>query len=334
MLKATTIILTVLLLLGSCKPQVPGRYIQPGDMEDLLYDYHLAQGAAVIDEDMTSDYKRRLYFLAVLEKHGVTEAEFDSSMVYYYSHADRMAKIYHNLEERMEAAAQKIGANGGMRVETFGTSGDTANVWNGPRSKVLMARPLNNRLDFKITADTSYHANDMLQLYFMSSFLYQEGTKDAVALIAVKYDGDTIVSRYQRVLSSGETRLTINERNDRKIKEISGFIYLGRGSGDSKTLKLMVVDKMQLVRFHQKTASDEKKDGAAASAAVVKKDSLRADTLRADSLKTAPRTIDRKDIKPMQDDMPDRPENTPDRRPHRMLQGPKAPPVRSGAVRR
>jgi len=297
-------------------------------MEELLYDYHLAQGVASLDEDgRTADYNRRLYFLAVLKKHGVTEAEFDSSMVYYYSHADRMAKIYHNLEERMEAAAQQIGATAGMHIETFGSTGDTANVWNGQRSKVLMARPLNNRMDFRIVADTSYHANDMLQLAFVSSFLYQEGTKDAVALIAVKYEGDTIVSRYQRVMSSGETRLTINEKNDRKIKEIYGFIYLSKGHDESKTLKLMIVDKLQLVRFHQKSdPQDRIRPGAV---------SVRTDSLRKDSLGAVPRQeLRREDMKPIQDMHDEQPAIAPDRRPHRMLQGPKAPPLHSGDLRR
>ena len=35
-----------LLLMLSCKPQVPGKYIQPDDFEDLLYDFHLADAMA------------------------------------------------------------------------------------------------------------------------------------------------------------------------------------------------------------------------------------------------------------------------------------------------
>ena len=39
------ILLTVgLLLLSACKPKIPKEYIQPDEMEDLLYDYYVAQG--------------------------------------------------------------------------------------------------------------------------------------------------------------------------------------------------------------------------------------------------------------------------------------------------
>lgn len=316
-----------ILLLFSCRPQVPDKYIQPGEMEDLLYDYHLSQGVAstLADEgDGNGDYKRRLYFLAVLKKYGVSEAEFDSSMVYYYSHADRMAEIYKSLEERLDADAQKIGASGGTHTVMLSANGDTANVWNGVRSKVLCAVPLHNRMDFHIVADTSYHANDMLQLNFRSSFLYQEGMKDAVALIAVKYEGDTIVSRYQRVMSSGETRLTINEKNDKKIKEINGFIYLSKGGrDDAKTLKLLVIDQIQLVRMRQK-AEPQQSGG-------VKSGGLRSDSLKRDSAKvvSAPATVGGSD-KPTHLLIDEPRKNVPAGGPRRMLQKQDLQPVRSG----
>lgn len=271
------------LLLFSCRPQVPGKYIQPDEMEDLLYDYHLSYAAATVDGNgADEDFKSRLYFLAVLKKYGVSEADFDSSMVYYYSHADRMAEIYKSLEERLDADAQKMGASGGNHAVMLSANGDTANVWNGVRSKVLSAVTLNNRMDFHIVADTSYHANDMLQLSFRSSFLYQEGSKDAVVLIAVKYEGDTIVSRYQRVMSSGETRLTVNERNDKKIKEINGFIYLNKGNqNDSKVMRLMVVDQIVLARMRQKVEPRRPE-------AMKPGDGAHPDSLRKDSMKATP----------------------------------------------
>ena len=35
-------------VLVSCKPTVPSTYIQPGEMEDLLYDYHVAMSVAAV----------------------------------------------------------------------------------------------------------------------------------------------------------------------------------------------------------------------------------------------------------------------------------------------
>ena len=83
-----------LAVLCSCKPSIPRDVIDPDDMEDILYDYHLADAAANLNSDSTRFYNARLYQLAVLKKHGVTEAQFDSSMVYYTRHTEKLYAIY------------------------------------------------------------------------------------------------------------------------------------------------------------------------------------------------------------------------------------------------
>ena len=81
--------LLVLMLVVACKPSIPSEYIQPDDLEDILYDYHLGLAMSRQNGGSNADYNRSLYFQSVLKKYGVTEAEFDSSLVYYYSHAYR-----------------------------------------------------------------------------------------------------------------------------------------------------------------------------------------------------------------------------------------------------
>ena len=73
------LIVSIMLMVG-CKPKVPSEYIQPDDLEDILYEYHVAESMARNGNSMDADYNQTKYFLAVLEKHHVTEAVFDSSM--------------------------------------------------------------------------------------------------------------------------------------------------------------------------------------------------------------------------------------------------------------
>ena len=37
-----------ILLLAACKPTVPSQVIQPDDMEEVLYDYYLSNGMAIV----------------------------------------------------------------------------------------------------------------------------------------------------------------------------------------------------------------------------------------------------------------------------------------------
>ena len=54
-------------LLYSCKPQVPGEYLQPDEMEDILYDYHIALG--MLDDNSDDGMKRTMYEMSVLREH-------------------------------------------------------------------------------------------------------------------------------------------------------------------------------------------------------------------------------------------------------------------------
>jgi hypothetical protein len=246
----------LLVLLSACTPKVPKEYIQPDDMEDILYDYFVSQGIAQ-EEGMehtsrVMDYRRELYFEAVLKKYGLTRAEFDSSLVYYYTRSDRFLKIWKKVQERLGDAAIEYGASAG-EVETFTAStltGDTANIWNGVFSQVLVPYAPYNRLQYHLQADTAFRKGDSFMLAWNSNFLYESGSKDAVAYMAVKYKNDSIVSTVTHFSVDGSTQLRI-EGCDEPVKEIKGFIYLGQGYETSSTMKMLIVSNIQLIRFHK-----------------------------------------------------------------------------------
>lgn len=249
-------------VLGACKPAVPGRYIQPGDMEDILYDFYLARAMGM---RTASGADQRSYQLAVLRKHGVTEAEFDSSLVYYYGHAERLNKIYSSLTERMSGLAESLGATSGEmgKFSTLGAAGDTANIWNGASRAMLMPLPPYNRMDFHLEADSSYRRGDRFQFNMMAQFMYQSGMKNGVVYVAVDYDNDSTATFFRTVNGSGITTLDVPANGEAGIKALRGFVYLGNGLDQTPLQKLMFIDGIQLVRFHPK--EDEVKAAEEAS---------------------------------------------------------------------
>lgn len=264
-------------MLVACKPGVPKEVIQPSDMEDILYDYYVSQGIVAIPGPRKDDenYQRDLYFNAVLKKHGVTRSDFDSSLVYYYTRADRFVGIYRNVQERLSHDALELGASEG-EVERFTTqslSGDTANVWEGNRYVMLIPYAPYNCMQFTQKADTSYHKGDSFMLAFKSDFLYQGGSKDALAYLALKYENDSIASQTVHFSVSGNTQLRINAC-DLKVKEVMGYFYLGQGYEKNADLKMLFMTDIQLVRFHNQK-KDEKNSEAKADSSSVKTDSIR-----------------------------------------------------------
>ena len=250
--------------MASCKPTVPSRYIQPADMEDLLYDFHIAQAMADENGNKSEEhhFNQTLYFAAVLEKHGVTKAEFDSSLTYYYIRADRFNEIYKNVAKRLSEDAMELGASEGEvnRYTKLNNNGDTADVWTGPSSVMLLPYPPYHKVTFVQKADTSFRKGDAFMFIVNTDFIFQSGSRNGQACIAIKYDNDTIVSRSMSLTVSGINQVRLSEIVGRKAKEIRGFFYLTPEKEETTTLKLMVVNNIQLIKFRKKATNYEQKN--------------------------------------------------------------------------
>ena len=225
-------------------------------MEDILYDYHIAQAMADIDgdEEDKSDYYRTLYFAAVLEKHGVTKAEFDSSLTYYYVRADRFSEMYKNVAERLGKEALSLGASEGevAHYSKLVSGSDTTDVWVGQLSAMLVPYPPYNHIDFEQKADTSFRKGDSFIFMLYTDFIYQSGVRNAEACITMRYDNDTVVSRAFNLSSSGINQIRIPELVGRQVKEIKGFFYLEPEKETTTALKLMAIKNIQLIKFRKK----------------------------------------------------------------------------------
>ena len=262
---------SALAMLVGCKPSVPSEIIQPGAMEDILYDYSIAQAMAMENGRENHEYERTKYFQAVLKKYGVTQAEFDSSMVYYYGHLERLKPIYIEVNERLADEAKMLGTTIGSigRYSQYSTSGDTANIWKDRTDLLLIPRPTMNRYDFTVKVDTSFYKGDSFMFQFMAEYIWQSGTKEATVCIVTKYEGDSIIQTSNHVSVSGISQIRVPANHQQKLMEMYGFIYLGGGNTDETTRKMMFISQMQLIRFHNKESNNE-----------TSKDSLQTDSIQ------------------------------------------------------
>ena len=274
-----------LIFVAACTPSVPEQYIQPDDMEDILYDYHISQAMAV-KEESGSDYYRNLYFRAVLKKHGVTQAEFDSSLVYYYTRADRFIDIYKKVQERLgeEAIVRGASVSEVERFSSMSLSGDTADVWEGKRYAMLLSQRPYHLMQFYQDADTSYHAGDSFLMTFGSKFLSQTGNRQTTLYLAITYQNDSTYSQNTMVTGFGETTLRIPVCRER-VKNIRGYILVGQRLEDKPQddVCLLFLDRIQMIRFHNELPKE--------NPAAVKQDSLKADSLKTDSVRKPARRL-------------------------------------------
>lgn len=240
--------LTIVCFLASCKSKQPKGVLDEATMERLLYDYHLAQGMANASAD-SSAYKMRLYCGAVFKKYGITEAEFNGSMEWYARHLEDLLDIYKRVNERLEASVAALGSvPEGAGLAGMRGQGDTMNVWKGRDFALLSANGV-NRLAFSQQADTAYRPGDRLMWQFSLQWVYREGMKSAIAVLAVRYDNDSVDTSVQYLYGSGLQKVSLNTKR-RTTKEVYGFIY--QNTSKSEKPKLLLVSQISLIRFHVK----------------------------------------------------------------------------------
>lgn len=265
MQKSSLIVIMVLVLslITGCKPSIPKGIISPGDMEDILYDYHVMRTMTdQVPSDKNREYNETMLMQVMLKKHGVTEAEFDSSLVYYFSHVDKFSKIYQEVTKRLNEDAMELGASVGElgKITSYSLTGDTANIWNDATSAFLMPRPGYNRLTFALKADTAFKKGDSFQFSMMASYLYKAGMKDALVHITMRYDNDSLSTHFAHCASSGLTTLRVPANVEQRVKDIRLFIYLAP-SNDDETNNLLFLNQLQLIRFHQSKDAKKEEDG-------------------------------------------------------------------------
>ena len=283
-MKHSVYYLFALLLLTACKPTVPKEYIQPGDMEDILYDYHVAMGMlepqfSTSSSDESNLIKNRTYKLGVLKKHGVTEKEFNESLEYYVRHADRLHTIYENIADRLsdELMAQGASINDINQYGALTERGDTANIWPERKSVVLSPHPPYNSLTFHIDTDSAFHKGDRLILSFESQYIVQEGSRDAVVEIAMTLGNDSVVSQTSHIMGNTHNSIQIADEKKLGIKNVRGYIMLNATNNEqsSSTLKLACLYNIKLVRMHIKDKEKtEKPKGGILTIETSQKDSL------------------------------------------------------------
>ena len=103
-MKGINKILLLSLLLAFVTSCRQSEVLPPETMRDILYELHRADGAIqAAGYNYSHDQEVAGYYKNILDKYGLTQAEFDSALVWYTDHPQVFNKIYPQVIERLDA---------------------------------------------------------------------------------------------------------------------------------------------------------------------------------------------------------------------------------------
>lgn len=266
------LLLTALLL--SCG-KTPRGVMSQNEMADLIVDLQLAE--AYIDthsNDFVSDSSKQVLKQSIFKKHGITQQNYDTSLVWYAHNMEDYVKAYDKaigkLKERYDKLddgknkndkpADMMGMNDEMpgapshgampksstpkglkKLGKLGgdASGDTADLWQGKRLYMLPPGAQHGFITFDIPIEPNHKPGDRYQLAYK---LYRGGNKFKMCLNVDYTDGST--AQMTRPNNS-DGWVTINVQSDSalQVRRIYGYV-----SYDITNGHIAYVDSLSLMR--------------------------------------------------------------------------------------
>ena len=236
------------LALSACQVKRPDTVLSDAQMEEVLYDYHIAKALGE-GTPHADNYKRVLYVESVFKKYGITQAQFDSSMVWFSRNPEVLGKIYENIVNRLKAEQTNLEELLALREGKPRTSvaGDSVDVWFGQQLYRLTGTPLTNRLTFSLPADSNFQDRDTLRWHVR--FLFSGTAFDSVAApvmsLSLRYESDSVVSALRRIRRAGEYSITLQGDTLGRLKGVDGFVYYPGNDG-----RTLLLDRISLMRYH------------------------------------------------------------------------------------
>lgn len=250
---ALVLLLTVL---SGCRLNRPDDVLPPKKMEQFLYDYHLAQA---IGQELPREekYSTKAYIDWAYRKNGITEADFNRSLVWYTRNPKELAKIYKRLSNRVDdeykSATRSLSQ---IEKKSFSIqSGDSVNLWYLAPGAILNTSVYMNKLTYRINRDTTFHKGDTICLNLSGTFVTKDSVAAQYAYMSLSaYYGDSVSTTDTILRSNGQVGLSLILGSSKDLSSISGSInYLD--STDNRN-DMLVLTGMELMRYHEKVLPD------------------------------------------------------------------------------
>lgn len=226
----------------------PDHVIASSKMTDILVDVHKAEGLLEVQRAVyPTDADKQEIVAAVLVKHGVTRAEYDSSLIWYSTHLKDFIRVYDRVKDILQAEEDSLTAL--LNIYYPSISGDTVNLWQGKAYFLLDRKRLSSLWTWEIVSDSTFFAGDSLEWRFAVSHV-PVGHYGVVAL-TLRYDKDSALTQTEFLTAAGDYSLALRADSTLTLKSVVGsFNLLTRN--DSVAEAPLGVRDIELMRYHIK----------------------------------------------------------------------------------
>lgn len=259
-----------LTVVASCIDR-PDIVLDEDRMVDVLVDVHRAEGLLELQQQqgtgMGPDYDtyQKEVIAAVLQKHGISRMQYDTSLMWYAEHLKLLTRVYGHVDERLNDEHEMWGQQV-TEARDFGTSmvGDSVQLWTLRNHLVLDRQHHSDILFWEIPSDSNFVDGDTLLWQFDVSHLLP-GQKLLASISLTKYEpseeelrhmgkrkqkevlGDPVGFDARTITENGNYRLVARTDSIQPFRSaLLGLVLMV----DTGKVSPVFVDSISLLRIH------------------------------------------------------------------------------------
>ena len=227
--------------------KVPDGILSEKKMQLVLKDMMVAESMIGVDyEHYKTDTMKVALYESVFRKHGIDQALYDSSLIWYGRNLDIYIKVYDRVVADLN---REINDMGDVQADAAPVSNnDSIDIW--PRRRFMTFKPqaIFNGVTFDIRPDRPYSSGSSFVLGLRVWGLDQQMKPHPKVRMQADL-GDTTVIVNHTIARDGYQEIRLRTVATKRIKRVYGFIRLD--NADARYGKIYV-DSLNLMKYNYK----------------------------------------------------------------------------------
>ena len=251
LIRLLTALLLTTLLFTSCD-KAPNGIIAESDMVDLLVDLYKADAYRDIQPMQFPDDSTLMALKqSVFAMHGVTQADYDTSLVWYAHNMDVYTDVHRRVIDRLNNELNHVDVNASPSPSAndpalaarqyYPAQGDTADIWNLPRTWLIPKGLQDGYITFDFNTASKSRPGDRYELRFKTV----NGARNLSVVIAADYSDQGTALLTRNAVVAGMNKVALQTDSARQLTRIYGYINYNVPNG-----QVVYLDSVQLIRTH------------------------------------------------------------------------------------
>lgn len=253
--KKFVLLLFVFFVLAACENRPEG-VLNKEEMADFLTDLHKLEGSLNANLQTNVNNQQDIYYYnALFKKHGITQAIFDSSLVFYTENPEKFEDIYLNVIKQLTEHDSIVKKRFYHPIDSAALRKMKTDLWAKATKYEIKQDTARTQLRFEIT-NPDLLTQDKYTLSLLQRISPTNTKLKQAIVMRIKYKNGKVDSVYTKVYKDSILRrysLHLTARRKLRIEKISGSLLIGK----STTTKTNIyIDSVKLIREFDSLAKD------------------------------------------------------------------------------